>query len=161
VGGISYRFDLPPSVDFEITRTEVGDDGIVTRIWQHALAEGGPYCYVNASEQAGFDGAFPESTQGIWRIAVRSVVRNDPIVPPPPGTRAALAQEGLITVTLEKDGSELPGRMFQRAYLTPDGTLVKLLASAPEESLAGCGTAAVVASLRMTGRTFTPGATQA
>lgn len=149
--GTAYRFDLPTAPAFEAGPEQVTDNGTATRSWRYAIAPNGPYCFVTASEQPRFAGDFPGSTQAIFAgHRDRIVVRNDVLKPAPPGAVSALVQEATLTVTLD-DGSTVPSRLFQRAYLTTGGTLIQLTAAGPQDRVAQCQLDAVVSSLRTTG----------
>ena len=150
-GGTSYRFDLPAAPAYEAGPEQITDNGTATRSWRYAVAPNGPYCFVTASEQPRFAGDFPASTQAIFAgHSDRLVVRNDELLPAPPGALAALVQEATLTVSLD-DGSSVPSRLFQRAYLTTGGTLIQLTAAGPQDQVARCQLDAVVSSLRTTG----------
>lgn len=151
VGGTSYRFTLPTDPAFEPGPEQVTDNGTALRSWRWAVADGGPYCFVTASEQPRFAGDFPGSTQAIFAgRGDRTVLRNDPITPAPNGTVAGLDQQATLTVTAE-GGQEVPTRLVQRTYLTPGGTLIQLSVAGPQEQAATCQLDAVAASLRTTG----------
>ena len=151
VGGTSYRFDLPAEPVFEPGPEQVTDNGTALRSWRWAVADGGPFCFVTASEQPRFSGDFPGSTQTIFAgRGDRTVLRNDPITPAPRGTVAGLDQQATLTVTLD-GGQQVATRLVQRTYLTPGGTLIQLSVAGPQDQAATCQLDAVAGSLRTTG----------
>jgi hypothetical protein len=154
-GGTSYRIRLPSQPAFEPQAEQV-DQGASIRRWQHAVRPQGRSCIVVASEQAGFDGPFPESVISLFDVPQQpgqKNLRNRAIDPTPAGTAGGVEQESTFTGRLA-DGTTFPAHLYQRAYLTPGKTLIKVGAAGPEDQVQACGLAQVVASLQVTGSEY-------
>lgn len=154
-GGTSYRIRLPEQPAFEPEGEQL-EAGSSVRRWRHAVRPEGPFCIVIASEQGNFDGTFPESVISLFDVPQQpgqKNLRNRSIDPAPAGTDGGVEQESTFTGSLA-DGSTFPAHLYQRAYLTPGKTLVKVGAAGPEDQIAACGLAQVVASLQVTGSEY-------
>jgi hypothetical protein len=160
--GTSYQFGLPTELDFASGDPVVTSDGGIETQWTHAVAPSGPYCVVIATEQARFEGAFPESA--IARFDAKTqpgqkTLRNAVMKPAPPGAVSGVDQESTFTAT-QNDGTALPSHLYQRTFLTPNRSLAALTAAGPQESADTCRLKDIVATFSATGREFS-GATSA
>ena len=143
--GAGYQFGLPTAVNFVADSTQSTDNGLVKR-WRYAVTPKGPFCVVVTTEQANFDGQFPESVVQLFAANTQpdqQTVRNEVMRPNPPGTIGGVDQESTFTGKLD-DGTTFRSHLYQRKYLTPKRSLIALTVGGPEANSAQCQYAAII-----------------
>ncbi len=154
IRGAAYRFQLPQDPAYtlfdEYVRAQDGQHG---RRWRWSPSGEAPFCYVHAVEQPNYTAEFPQSSIDLFQARKSpndTVLRNEVVDPPPAGAAAAVAQEMSSQMTLD-DGTPVVLRGVIREQLTPGGTLLQLISSAPEELLQTCRIADIADSFAPTG----------
>jgi hypothetical protein len=158
VTGATYQFGLPTTVTFAVDSERVTDEGGLVKRWRYAVTPTGPYCVVVATEQANFNGQFPESVVQLFAANTQPeqhTLRNEVMRPNPPGTIGGVDQESTFLGRLD-DGSTFDSHFYQRKYLTPGRSLIALSVGGPEANSAACQYAAIIGSFSATGQEFTP-----
>ena len=158
VTGATYRFGLPTGVNFVADSERVTDAGGLVKRWRYAVHPNGPYCVVVATEQANFDGQFPESVIQLFAANTQPeqhTLRNEVLRPNPPGTIGGVDQESTFLGKLD-DGSTFPSHLYQRKYLTPGHSLIALTVGGPEANSAECQYAKIIGTFAANGREFSP-----
>jgi hypothetical protein len=152
--GKAFRFRLPAGMTFTPYADSTSPSGARLRKWRYPIRPGGPFCLVNAAEQANFTGSYPASSIALFEADKRPgdvIVRNAVVNPPMAGASGEVAQENTFSTTLD-DGTKVAERQVVRDVLTTGHTLVDLWVAGPDRAPDTCQIRSIAASFELTGQ---------